>query len=413
MSIRNLFSSYYQPTEEEFNILWEECIFSFDTNVLLHIYRYSTETRNRLFEILQKIQTRLWIPHQVAYEIHKNRIDVIYDQATAYTEIPKILEKHIAIKTLKEQLFKNYKRHPSIDIKEIISIIETADDKIKEYLAIISHSQPTYLIQDSPDFLKTDEIWNQLIDIIDGRVGEAYPEDIYKDKCREAEQRLKDLIPPGYKDDKNKTAPDKYGDVLLWFQLIDYAKSTKSPIIFITDDTKEDWWLNHHGKTISPRPELRQEMLTKAQVKFYMYQSDTFLEYAEKYLKLTQKPTIVEEAREVRLENEAFYVSDRRNMRWEYTDFLRQNGCESHEYAYWTNYMYLGLFGMNALQMRENWELVKGDKNIARNYVIDKNLQAITYCEKLTIELFYDDLEQAHDDAITFTKKKFNLDFKQ
>jgi len=409
MKIRDLFPGYYQPTEEEFNILWDECIFSFDTNVLLHIYRYSTETRNRLFEILQKIKQRLWIPHQVAYESHKNRINVIYDQAKAYKDIRNILEKNLAIKTLKDQLFKNYKRHPLIDIKKIISIIEIADNTIETYLKDIEKSQPEYLIQDSPDFLQIDEIWNQLIDIIDDRVGEPYSDDIYKNKCKEAEQRFKNLIPPGYKDN-DKEALDKYGDVILWFQLIDHAICKKSPIVFITDDNKEDWWLKHHGKTIGPRPELTQEMLTKAQVKFYMYQSDTFLERAENYLKLIQKPLIIEEARTVRLLNEEFSSLDRKKVRWEYTDFLRNKGCKSNEYAYWTNYIYLGLFGINASQMKEEWELIKGDSSIARNYILDKKIQAIVYCEKLTIELFFNDLKQAHDDAIAFTKKKFDLD---
>ncbi|MFM2060738.1 MAG: hypothetical protein RLZZ507_408 [Cyanobacteriota bacterium] len=40
--MRDLFPGYYQPTEKEFAELWKECIFSFDTNVLLHIYRYKT-----------------------------------------------------------------------------------------------------------------------------------------------------------------------------------------------------------------------------------------------------------------------------------------------------------------------------------------------------------------------------------
>ena len=61
MNMRYLFPGYYQPTEEEFTELWKECIFSFDTNVLLHIYRYSPKTRQRLFDILEKLQERQFL----------------------------------------------------------------------------------------------------------------------------------------------------------------------------------------------------------------------------------------------------------------------------------------------------------------------------------------------------------------
>ena len=95
-----------------------------------------------------------------------------------------------------------------------------------------------------------------------------------------------------------------------------------------------------------------------------------------------------------------------------YTAFLQQQGCEEwYEYANWTNYIYLGLFGLDKNQMLEEWELVEGDKNIGRNYIPEvEGLEAIAYCEKQVIELFHSDLKQAHNDAIEFAKKKFKLD---
>jgi len=58
--MRKLFRGYYTPTEEEFAQLWKDCIFSFDTNILLNIYRYSPEARGRFFEILNKLEERIW-----------------------------------------------------------------------------------------------------------------------------------------------------------------------------------------------------------------------------------------------------------------------------------------------------------------------------------------------------------------
>lgn len=96
-----------------------------------------------------------------------------------------------------------------------------------------------------------------------------------------------------------------------------------------------------------------------------------------------------------------------------YTRFLQEQGCEEwYQYAYWTDYVYQGLFGMKKKQMVESWELVDGNRSIGRNYIPEVDgLNAVAYCENQVIELFYGDLKQSHDDAINFAKKKFNLDF--
>jgi hypothetical protein len=81
-------------------------------------------------------------------------------------------------------------------------------------------------------------------------------------------------------------------------------------------------------------------------------------------------------------------------------------------YGYWTNYVYQGLFGMNATQMKEVWENpVHGDARIARNYVPESvGLEAIAYCEKMVAHLDLNDIEQAHDLAIQATRIKFAKD---
>ena len=94
-----------------------------------------------------------------------------------------------------------------------------------------------------------------------------------------------------------------------------------------------------------------------------------------------------------------------------YTAFLQQQGCEEwYHYANWTDYVYQGLFGMKKRQMVEVWELVEGDKTIGRNYIPEPvALDAVAYCENQVIELFHKDLQQAHNDAIGFAKRKFKF----
>jgi hypothetical protein len=99
------------------------------------------------------------------------------------------------------------------------------------------------------------------------------------------------------------------------------------------------------------------------------------------------------------------------SRRNKYTAFLQEQGCEEwYHYANWTDYVYKGLFGIKKRDMVENWTLVEGDKTIGRNYIPEiEGLEAVAYCENQVIELFHSDLQQAHDDALSFAKKRFKL----
>jgi hypothetical protein len=242
-------------------------------------------------DILDKLKEQIWIPHQVAFEYPKERFSVISRQSKAYDEIQKILDK--SLQNLKGELGV-YKRHSLIEIDQIIEFFERATKKVKRNLSKAK--------QEHPNLINFDELRDKITEILNGKVGKPYSKDKLKAICKETEQRFKESIPPGYKDNK-KPEPDKYGDILLWFQLIDYAKSEKKPLTFITDDMKEDWWLEHEGKIISPRPELIQEMSFEANVQFYMYSTDRFMDYAESFLKLTDQQEAIEEAREIRIQD--------------------------------------------------------------------------------------------------------------
>ena len=91
-----------------------------------------------------------------------------------------------------------------------------------------------------------------------------------------------------------------------------------------------------------------------------------------------------------------------------YTDLLQSQGCQNLDYARWTDHVYLGLFGMRAKNMREVWALIDGNEVIARNHIPEaQGLEAVRYCEDMVVRLFIDDLEQAHNDAINYSRRKF------
>jgi len=81
--------------------------------------------------------------------------------------------------------------------------------------------------------------------------------------------------------------------------MLDCAKDKKKPLVFVTDDRKGDWWSDHHGRTVGPRPELFQEMADEAQVGFYKYRPERFVQEAQRFLRREPTPEVIEEVRDI------------------------------------------------------------------------------------------------------------------
>ena len=60
--------------------------------------------------------------------------------------------------------------------------------------------------------------------------------------------------------------------------MIDYSKSTRKPIIFVSNDLKEDWIEDVAGIKIGPRPELIDEFFQETNQWFYCYNLNHFIE---------------------------------------------------------------------------------------------------------------------------------------
>lgn len=122
-----------------------------------------------------------------------------------------------------------------------------------------------------------DEVFYRLLDLFDGKVGKPFSGEEKLKIEQEGEKRYAGKIPPGYKD--SKKVENRFGDLLVWKEIIGYAKSKKVDIIFVTHDQKEDWWNIINGKTIGPRIELRKEFYEETGRIFHMYTMSTFLSF--------------------------------------------------------------------------------------------------------------------------------------
>jgi PIN like domain len=93
--LRDRFEHFYAPGEDDIATAMQTGLATPDTNVLLALYRFQAGARDELFGALEKLGDRLWIPHQVGLEFHRNRINVISDQQQFFKETRQDLEQSI------------------------------------------------------------------------------------------------------------------------------------------------------------------------------------------------------------------------------------------------------------------------------------------------------------------------------
>ena len=99
----------------------------------------------------------------------------------------------------------------------------------------------------------------------------------------------------------------EYGDLYLWKEIINKSKELKDyNIIFITDDSKKDWWYIHDDQTIGPSEYLQTEIYQNTEIaSFRILTQSNFLYEANKYIKGSKiKESTVKEIENITMENQ-------------------------------------------------------------------------------------------------------------
>jgi hypothetical protein len=144
-----------------------------------------------------------------------------------------------------------------------------------------------------------DPVLERITELFDGKVGGDYEEKRKAEIIKEGERRYSRKIPPGWKDETKGDAR-QFGDLIIWRQMIDRAREVKIPIIFVSDDRKEDWWWSLEGKTIGPLPDLIQEMDSEAGQPFWMYPPDVFMRRLAEQKEIETPTLAIQEVKNVR-----------------------------------------------------------------------------------------------------------------
>lgn len=280
--MRERFIGFFPPANAELATLLRNAEISFDANALLNLYRFSEPTRTALLDLIASIKDRVWIPEQVVEEVLSNRPNVIADELKRYVDIRTQLDELLSSLT-------NPSTHPFVSETLLESTVEQ-----------FSHLQRE-LGDREKVFERTftdDPIRDRLAEILGGRVG-TYLDAQARDRIIQAGQgRYDRKVPPGYKDN-DKPEPERFGDLIIWNELQMRAKNRQMPVIFITDDKKEDWWLVLRGKTIGPRPELAQEFFQETKQRFHLLRTARFMELGRAHLGAEITPSAIDEATQV------------------------------------------------------------------------------------------------------------------
>lgn len=284
---------WYFLEKADYDNAWKKGILTVDTNVILDLYRYNKVTREALLLALESFKGRFWISHQTGKEFVKNRRVVITDMKNDFDKVQKpVVDVEKELRSAIAAI-----RGCRVIPKELSEAFDAEVQKAcQAFRAAIENER-----SEIPEYDKKDEVVQRLESALDGRIG-SQPADI-SDDLKEAQRRRTEKIPPGYMD-ANKEGLGFAGDYLMWKQVLSYSKESKTPMILVTSETKEDWWQMQSGKTLNARIELLQEAFETTGYKILIYHTDQFLKLHQERSGSKPDETVLEEIREYSLARE-------------------------------------------------------------------------------------------------------------
>ena len=218
-----------------------EATIALDTNVLLELYRLSVPARDEALAVLESIGERLWVPHQVAEELHRN-VDVARGELEgAYKKARQLMVK--ASNAAKEAFGESRRWKESR--REVSGLLdETLDKFCSAFDALMADDKAIVPRDDDPVLHRIDALLHS------AAAKEPDPLTVRQRVEEFTTWRAPNKIPPGWRDVADKHTPLlQAGDYLLWSELLEHAAHTQTPFLLVTNDIKDDWF-NKEGKPL-------------------------------------------------------------------------------------------------------------------------------------------------------------------
>jgi hypothetical protein len=291
ISLRSEFPGHFRDSSDKIVEAWKTHTFVFDTNILLNFFRYSASTRADFETVVRSIRDRVWLPYRVAYEYFRTKDSLITGETKNYNN---------TIKTITEltKSLEAPRKHPFVSPETL----STAKNAFELLLQELNENRDKF-----KSTLSNDVVSEFFDEIFMNKLGTPYSPKEIEELMKEGDHRYTQKIPPGFMDAKKGEGAvtmqgqiDKYGDLLIWKDIIKLSKESGKGIIFVTDDSKLDWWSIIDEFTLGPRPELVKEFQNETSNTIYFYNAERFLEFARTSLQQNVSTASVDEVREIR-----------------------------------------------------------------------------------------------------------------
>ena len=255
----------------------EDYIIIPDTNVLLNLYRYSPEFSEFGIQCLKKVVSFLYLPATVRLEFGKHCRAAFANMEARINNASKGTKEQVRI--AKDKILSScisLERLQFPDVGEFRNELEALLDKLdcvasdffeeRKSLELISRYWDG--VDKGAELIKQIESYNHILP-------SPTQEEIFL-WCEEGQGRYRKEIPPGFKDAKDKDGVKKYGDLIIWKEMLKFALTQSKNIIFITDDVKADWWETQdnqrvfHSKLVAEFEKTGKKLIAYESQDFYL-----------------------------------------------------------------------------------------------------------------------------------------------
>ncbi|GLO68473.1 PIN-like domain-containing protein [Oceanobacillus kimchii] len=274
----------------EFENLWgTKPLIIIDTSSIMDLYRYAPSKSEKGLTLLKNLtKNQIFIPSQVYKEYNKNKQNVISKENQKIKYVKKVIDDAVtqATNSIEKEIYEFKRReYPNIEglENEINKLMKELSEKAIEY-----NNSNKDEVKKNKLMLKNDKVEPFIRELKEaGCIGEGFSSSSLLDIYSEGERRYKYKIPPGYKDasDKDKSDPtrrQKFGDLVVWKELLNKANTDERNIIYLTSDKKE-WITNAKNKSKYPDPLLEEEFKEYSKKDIYFWELNDLVDMLSEY----------------------------------------------------------------------------------------------------------------------------------
>lgn len=251
------FEGYRSATEADLVQAVRNWLVVLDTNVLLQLYNYQGSSLDDFIQVFEALGDRLFVPHQVLDEFWRNRRVVLSENQGRHREQENVEKAFDDLESTFRRWHQRVVDRISPPPPDALRELHEARAAVLNYMAKMN-AEAVATVPDTPT--KEDRVLVKLDLILRDKIGPPPQADRLASLRAEGKERVTSKTPPGYMDgDKNPVRA--IGDFLVWRQTMDASKERTLPVLFVTQDQKEDWWVDRGTRSMRARPELVSELL--------------------------------------------------------------------------------------------------------------------------------------------------------